>query len=120
MLFSGDEAMKKTHNLSGGESARLIIAKLMLQQHNLLVLDEPTNHLDLEAVSALAGALESFPGTVIFVSHDRDLVSQVATRVVSISEAGVADYLGTYDEYLDAVRTGKPSAQPSRSRAMIA
>ena len=120
MLFSGDEAMKKTHNLSGGESARLIIAKLMLQQHNLLVLDEPTNHLDLEAVSALAGALESFPGTVIFVRHDRDLVSQVATRVVSISEAGVADYLGTYDEYLDAVRTGKPSAQPSRSRAMIA
>jgi ATPase subunit of ABC transporter with duplicated ATPase domains len=120
MLFSGDEAMKKTHNLSGGESARLIIAKLMLQQHNLLVLDEPTNHLDLEAVSALAGALESFPGTVIFVSHDRDLVSQVATRIVSISDAGVADYLGTYDEYLDAVRTGKPSAQPARSRAMIA
>jgi ATPase subunit of ABC transporter with duplicated ATPase domains len=120
MLFSGDEAMKKTHNLSGGESARLIIAKLMLQQHNLLVLDEPTNHLDLEAVSALAGALESFPGTVIFVSHDRDLVTQVATRIVSISDKGVADYLGTYEEYLDAVRTGKPSAQPARMRAIPA
>jgi ATPase subunit of ABC transporter with duplicated ATPase domains len=120
MLFSGDEAMKKTHNLSGGESARLIIAKLMLQQHNLLILDEPTNHLDLEAVSALAGALESFPGTVIFVSHDRDLVSQVATRIVAITDEGIADYLGTYDEYLDAVRTGKPSAQPIKSRAAVA
>jgi ATPase subunit of ABC transporter with duplicated ATPase domains len=120
MLFSGDEAMKKTHNLSGGESARLLIAKLMLQQHNLLVLDEPTNHLDLEAVSALAGALETFPGTVIFVSHDRDLVSQVATRIVAITDDGVADYLGTYEEYLDAVRTGKPSAQPIKARAAVA
>jgi ATPase subunit of ABC transporter with duplicated ATPase domains len=119
MLFSGDEAMKKTHNLSGGESARLIIAKLMLQQHNLLVLDEPTNHLDLEAVSALATALETFPGTVIFVSHDRDLVSQVATRIIAITEHGIADYLGTYDEYLDALRTGKPSAQPMRARVAV-
>jgi ATPase subunit of ABC transporter with duplicated ATPase domains len=120
MLFSGDEAMKKTHNLSGGESARLLIAKLMLQQHNVLALDEPTNHLDLEAVGALATALETFPGTVIFVSHDRDLVSQVATRIVAITEDGIVDYLGTYDEYLDAVRTGKPSVQPVKARMAMA
>jgi ATPase subunit of ABC transporter with duplicated ATPase domains len=120
MLFSGDEAKKKTHNLSGGESARLIIAKLMLQQHNLLVLDEPTNHLDLEAVGALATALESFPGTVIFSSHDRDLVSQVATRIVALTSQGTVDYLGTYDEYLDAVKSGKPSAMPMQARmAMV-
>ncbi|MBC8144612.1 MAG: ATP-binding cassette domain-containing protein, partial [bacterium] len=120
MLFSGDEALKKTHNLSGGESARLIIAKLMLQQHNFLALDEPTNHLDLEAVSALASSLEKFEGTVIFVSHDRDLVSQVATRIIAITDDGIVDYLGTYDEYLDAVKTGKPSAQPIRARAVTA
>ncbi len=120
MLFSGDEALKKTHNLSGGESARLIIAKLMLQQHNLLVLDEPTNHLDLEAVSALAKALEQFPGTVIFVSHDRDLVSQVATRIVALTEDGYADYLGTYDEYLEARKEGKPSAMPSKAKMAMA
>lgn len=118
MLFSGEEALKKTHNLSGGESARLIIAKLMLQQHNVLALDEPTNHLDLEAVGALATALETFPGTVIFVSHDRDLVSQVATRIVALTEDGIVDYLGTYDEYLDAVKSGKPSAQPVKARRM--
>ena len=120
MLFSGDEALKKTHNLSGGESARLIIAKLMLQQHNFLALDEPTNHLDLEAVSALAGALESFAGTVVFVSHDRDLVSQVATRIVALTDDGIVDYLGTYEEYLDAVKSGKPSAMPVKARAVAA
>lgn len=102
MLFSGDEAHKITDKMSGGESARLIIAKLMLLQFNTLILDEPTNHLDLEAVSALAGALEKFPGTAIFVSHDRELVSQVATRVIALTDNGVIDFNGTYEEYLAA------------------
>jgi ATPase subunit of ABC transporter with duplicated ATPase domains len=119
MLFSGDEALKQTGTLSGGESARLLMARLMLQQNNLLVLDEPTNHLDLEAVSALADALEKYQGTAIFVSHDRDLVSQVATRIIAITEGGIADYAGTYEEYLDALRDGKPSAQPMAGTRLL-
>jgi ATPase subunit of ABC transporter with duplicated ATPase domains len=112
MLFSGESALKQTDTLSGGESARLIMAKLMLEQNNFLVMDEPTNHLDLESVSALADALERFKGTVMFVSHDRDLVSQVATRIIAMTDEGVADFAGTYDEYLDALDSGKPSAKP--------
>jgi ATPase subunit of ABC transporter with duplicated ATPase domains len=101
MLFSGDERMKQTDNLSGGESARLIIARLMMEQNSLLILDEPTNHLDLESVSALAEALEKTSATVIFVSHDRDLVSRVATRIVALAENEVKDYVGTYEEYIE-------------------
>ncbi len=116
MLFSGEAALKQTENLSGGESARLLMAKLMLLQHNTLILDEPTNHLDLEAVSALADALEKYTGTVLFVSHDRDLVSQVATRIISLTPDGIADYEGTYEEYLDALKEGKPSALPHKKK----
>ncbi len=119
MLFSGDSALKQTDNLSGGESARLIIAKLMLEQNNFLIMDEPTNHLDLESVSALAQALELYKGTAIFVSHDRDLVSQVATRIVAITDEGIADFSGTYDEYLDALEKGKPSALPKKHAALL-
>jgi ATPase subunit of ABC transporter with duplicated ATPase domains len=117
MLFSGEAALKQTDALSGGESARLIIAKLMLLQHNFLILDEPTNHLDLEAVSALAQALELYKGTTVFVSHDRDLVSQVATRIIAMTDEGIADFAGTYDDYLDALQSGKPSAQPKKFAA---
>ena len=127
MLFSGDDAHKITDKLSGGESARLIIAKLMLEQNNVLILDEPTNHLDLEAVSALASALEKFQGTAIFVSHDRDLVSQVATRIIAITDEGVADFAGTYEDYLEAMeqekRTGKKASMKqvlmTRSGALV-
>lgn len=101
MLFSGEARLKMTDNLSGGESARLIIAKLMLQQNNLLILDEPTNHLDLESVSALAESLEKFQGTAIVVSHDRDLVSRFATRVIEMTHGEVMDYSGTYDEFIE-------------------
>ncbi|MES2766549.1 MAG: ATP-binding cassette domain-containing protein [Bacteroidota bacterium] len=120
MLFSGDEALKKTQSLSGGESARLILSKLQLLQNNTLILDEPTNHLDLEAVSALGDALEKFQGTVIFVSHDRDLVTNVATRVIELTEDGIADYDGPYEEYLEALATGKPSAQPQKKKMAMA
>src|SRR5579863_10540433 len=81
MLFSGDDATKTTNALSGGESARMIFCKLMLQKPNVLVLDEPTNHLDLESINALNIALQKYPGTVLFVTHDHDLIDEVATRI---------------------------------------
>jgi ATPase subunit of ABC transporter with duplicated ATPase domains len=102
MLFSGDESLKATETLSGGEAARLLMARLMMQKNPILVLDEPTNHLDLEAVSALAEGLSLFPGTVFVVTHDRDLVSEVATRILSFKDGQLFDFHGTYDEYLEA------------------
>lgn len=101
MLFSGDESLKATETLSGGETARLLMARLMMQKNPILVLDEPTNHLDLEAVSALAEGLSLFPGTVFVVTHDRDLVADVATRVLSFTNGKPVDFHGTYDEYLE-------------------
>jgi ATPase subunit of ABC transporter with duplicated ATPase domains len=100
MLFSGEEGLKKTEVLSGGETARLILAKLMLQKHPVLIFDEPTNHLDLEAVNALGEALSSFEGTVFLVSHDRDLISDAATRVLSFTPEGIIDFNGPYEDYL--------------------
>jgi ATPase subunit of ABC transporter with duplicated ATPase domains len=100
VLFSGDEVEKKVPSLSGGEAARLIFARIAVDEPNVLVLDEPTNHLDLEAIEALVAGLSAFDGTLIFVSHDRWFVSQLATRVFEITEHGVNDYPGTYDEYL--------------------
>lgn len=119
MLFSGDDAMKKTDNLSGGESARLIIARLMLDQNNLLILDEPTNHLDLEAVSALAEAITSYSGTCIFVSHDRDLVSMAATRIISLTSEGVYDFEGTYEEYLEGEEVEKKTGKKASMKKVI-
>jgi len=100
MLFSGEEGLKKTEVLSGGETARLILAKLMLEKHPVLIFDEPTNHLDLESVNALGEGLSQFEGTVFLVSHDRDLISDVATRVLSFTPDGLLDFHGTYEEYL--------------------
>lgn len=100
MLFSKNEVHKSTAVLSGGETARLMIAKMLLQQGNVLLLDEPTNHLDLEAIDALSKALAEFGGSVIFVSHARQLVTDVATRIVELTPNGVIDFSGTYDEYL--------------------
>ena len=102
MLFTGDEGKKKVSALSGGEAARLVFARLGLDNPNVLVLDEPTNHLDLESIEALIAALRSFDGTLIFVSHDRGFVSQLATRVVEIRPGEVTDYLGTYEDYVHA------------------
>lgn len=100
MLFKGDEGLKISNALSGGEAVRLLIAKLMLTQNNVLVLDEPTNHLDLESISALAQALERYEGTAFVVSHDRDLISMVASRILAFTSRGLIDFQGTYDEYL--------------------
>ena len=104
MLFSGDESKKATEALSGGEAARLLMARMMMQKNPILVFDEPTNHLDLEAVNALGEGLSVFPGTVFVVSHDRDLISDVATRILSFTPQGLIDYNGSYPEYLETHR----------------
>ncbi len=101
MLFSGDMALKTTSVLSGGEKSRLIIAKMIMAEDNVLALDEPTNHLDLESIESLNYALSIYEGTVIFVSHDREFVSSLATRIIEVTPDGVTDYHGTYDEYLE-------------------
>ncbi len=100
MLFSGSDAEKPVSALSGGEAARLVFCRIMVQKPNVLVLDEPTNHLDLEAIAALVEALQRYEGTVLFVSHDRAFVSALATRVLEVTEQGFRDFPGTYSEYL--------------------
>ncbi len=99
-LFSGDDTLKKADVLSGGEAARLVFALLMVKQHNILLLDEPTNHLDLEAIEALITALTEFPGTIIFVSHNRFFVNRLATAVLELTFDGYSFYPGNYDDYL--------------------
>ena len=99
MLFSGEDALKSTGALSGGESARLIFCKLMLQKPNVLVLDEPTNHLDLESINALNIALQKYPGTILIVTHDHDVIEEVATRIWHCKGGHVEDFKGVYEDY---------------------
>lgn len=101
VLFSGDTVNQLISTLSGGETARLLLAKIMLQKPNVLIFDEPTNHLDMEAIEELAKALENFQGTLLFVSHNRYFVSRLANRIIEISYQGVKDFKGTYGEYLE-------------------
>jgi len=101
MLFSGEDALKPTDALSGGEAARLIFCRLMLQKPNFLVLDEPTNHLDLESINALNIALQKYAGTVVLVSHDHDLIEEVATRIWHFEGGRIEDFKGPYVEYID-------------------
>ena len=100
MLFSRDESEKSVRVVSGGEQRRLMFGKLILQKPNVMIMDESTNHLDMESIEALNLALENYPGTLIFVSHDRDFVSTLATRIIEMTPNGIIDYTGTYDEYL--------------------
>jgi ATP-binding cassette, subfamily F, member 3 len=100
-LFSGDDVLKKISSLSGGERARVNLAKLMLQNANFLIFDEPTNHLDIFSKEVLENALEDYPGTILFVSHDRYFLNKVASRVVELSPKGTASYLGNYSYYLE-------------------
>lgn len=100
LLFSSDEIKKRVKVLSGGEQGRMLFGKLMLQQPNIMVLDEPTNHLDMESIEALNLALENYPGTLLFVSHDREFVSSLATRIIELTPHGINNFSGTYDEYL--------------------
>ncbi len=129
VLFTGDDADKRLGALSGGESARLVLCSLMIRAPNVLVLDEPTNHLDLESIEALVDGLKHFAGTLVFVSHDRWFVGRLANRIVEITEDGMRDYRGTYEEYVhhcgdDHLDTDtvleQARAESRRSRAMAA
>lgn len=100
VLFSDDDVYKNVLNISGGEAARLLLAKNMLEQGNVLILDEPTNHMDLETIEALIHALKKYQGTLIFVSHDRYFVSRIANRLLILTEQGVKDFKGSYQEYI--------------------
>ena len=125
VLFSGDDAEKRLGALSGGESARLVLCSLMIRLPNVLVLDEPTNHLDLESIDALVKGLKAFPGTLVFVSHDRWFVGRLANRIVEITTEGIRDYRGTYeeyvhfrgDDYLDADTVVQKARREKRARA---
>ena len=101
LLFSGDEAKKPVNVISGGEQGRMLFGKLMLLRNNVLLMDEPTNHLDMESIESLNTALEKYAGTLVFVSHDREFVSSLATRIIDIKpDRSIVDYRGSYEEYL--------------------
>ncbi len=100
LLFGGDDAFKPVATLSGGETARLILAGMLLSEHNLIILDEPNNHLDLEAVSALGWGLAEYKGTVVVASHDRDLISTVANKIIAFEADGIHFFEGNLEEYL--------------------
>ncbi|WP_404433290.1 ABC-F family ATP-binding cassette domain-containing protein [Sutcliffiella horikoshii] len=100
-LFSGDDVLKPVSTLSGGEKARLALSKLMMERSNVLILDEPTNHLDLDSKEILENALIDYPGTILFVSHDRYFINRLATKVYELSTVGATEYLGDYDYYVE-------------------
>lgn len=100
-LFSGDDVSKTVSSLSGGEKARLALSKLLLQKANFLILDEPTNHLDLDSKEVLENALIDYPGTILFVSHDRYFINRLATKVIELSKSGTTEFLGDYDYYIE-------------------
>lgn len=103
LLFNADDITKKVKVCSGGEKNRLVFGRLMLGRHNIMLMDEPTNHLDMESIESLQYALEKFEGTLFVVSHDREFIAGIATRIFDVSEEGVVDYRGTYDEYLESL-----------------
>ncbi|APZ44692.1 ABC-F family ATPase [Acidihalobacter ferrooxydans] len=116
LLFSQDEIKKPANCISGGEQGRMLFGRLMLQKPNVLVMDEPTNHLDMESIESLNLALENYPGTLLFVSHDREFVSSLATRIIEFSESGVTDFSGSYEDYLRSLEPETPPRQVKRKR----
>ncbi|MEM7208570.1 MAG: ABC-F family ATPase [Pseudomonadota bacterium] len=102
LLFSRDEIGKSVNVVSGGEQGRLLFGQLMLGRHNVMLMDEPTNHLDMESIESLNLALDLYEGTLIFVSHDREFVSSLATRIIELNDSGITDYRGGYDDYLSS------------------
>ena len=100
MLFSGDDIGKSVKVISGGEQGRMLFGKLILEKPNVMLMDEPTNHLDMESIEVLNLALENYPGTLVFVSHDREFVSSLATRIIELKADGITDFSGSYDDYL--------------------
>jgi ATPase subunit of ABC transporter with duplicated ATPase domains len=112
LLFSRDESQKSVHVISGGEEGRLLFGKMMLVKPNVLLMDEPTNHLDMESIEALNLALENYPGTLVFVSHDREFVGSLATRIIEMTPDGITDFNGSYEDYLRSQGVG--AAEPPR------
>ena len=116
-LFTGDDVFKRIKDLSGGERGRVSLAKLMLSHANFLLLDEPTNHLDMESKEILERAIRAFPGTVLYVSHDRYFINRTATRILNLTEHCLVNYIGNYDYYLekkaDAERAAIPVTAPA-------
>lgn len=104
MLFSGEESMKKSTVLSGGEKVRCILAKMMLESGNVLIMEDPTNHLDLESITALNEGMTSFKGNILFSSHDAELLETVANRIILFEGNGIKDKMTTYEEYLDSLK----------------
>lgn len=102
LLFSSDDINKSVKVLSGGEQGRMLFGKLILQKNNIMVMDEPTNHLDMESIESLNTALENYPGTLLFVSHDREFVSSLATRIIELTPNGIVDFNGSYEDYLES------------------
>ena len=100
MLFTGEEAMKNSDVLSGGEKVRCMLSKMMFSKGNLLIMDEPTNHLDLESITSLNNGMKEFSGTILFTSHDHHLVNTVANRIIEITPNGFIDKMMSYDDYL--------------------
>jgi ATPase subunit of ABC transporter with duplicated ATPase domains len=100
LLFGGEDVKKSVKVLSGGEKGRMMYGKLMLGRHNVMLLDEPTNHMDMESIESLNIALDKYAGTLIFVSHDREFVSSLATRILEVKDDRIIDYQGTYEDYL--------------------
>jgi ATP-binding cassette subfamily F protein 3 len=116
-LFSGDTVFKKVAALSGGEKARLALAKMLLQPANLLLLDEPTNHLDIPAKEMMEEALQNYDGTAIIVSHDRYFISKVANKIVEIRDGEFRVYLGDYHYYLDKLEEEKEAEKLAKIEA---
>ncbi|WP_300410910.1 ABC-F family ATPase [uncultured Alcanivorax sp.] len=106
LLFSQKDIGKSVKVISGGEQGRMLFGKIMLQRPNILLLDEPTNHMDMESIESLNLALENYPGTLLFVSHDREFVSSLATRIIEITPTGIVDFHGSYDDYLKSQGVG--------------
>ncbi len=114
LLFSQDDISKSVKIISGGEQGRMIFGKLMLQKPNILLMDEPTNHLDMESIESLNLALENYDGTLLFVSHDREFVSSLATRVIDMTATGIVNFDGNYEEYLRSQGLDQMGARASR------
>ena len=106
LLFSQTDIDKKVSIISGGEQGRMLFGKIMMHKPNILMMDEPTNHLDMESIESLNGALENYPGTLLFVSHDREFVSSLATRIIELTPEGIATFNGSYEDYLSSQAEG--------------
>jgi len=111
MLFSGDDVMKKTNVLSGGEKVRCMVSKMMLQNPNVIILDQPTNHLDLESIQSFNEGCQNYPGVVLITSQDHTFMQTVANRVIEITPKGIIDRLMTFDEYMEDKRVQELRAE---------